>query len=234
MIPPQYVCRDTIARTLEVYQILSAIPHTATSILDVGCGAGETLSTLTQARPSATLYGVEPNLEMCAAAQTRVPQAHIWPITAQVTQGTYAYIYTQRMLIQLPTWEEQTQMIAHLGQLLEPDGTLILVEPNASGVRWLNEFRQGLSLPKIIPPSHAYYLPTPDVWPNRIGALRLKEAYSFGRVYTFLSRIVNAIVAQRQGVEPNYESEINQLALSLGDTFIQCPSQYHCSIWVKD
>ena len=228
--PDHLITKDRLAVALE-RQIILRYVRDAKTILDVGCGTGETLRWLAgQRSPGQRFVGLEPHPDLFAVAVGYLDAApglgfRLGDYTMVASQ--YDCIYTQRMLIQLPTWEAQIAAIDTLRAHLTPHGRLLCIEPSADGLDRLNAVRMRVGVPAITPPTHATYLP--KSWP---GDQPVKDS-SFGESYSFLSRVVEAYRAQQEGREPIYmdpDSVEGRLCLALpetGDGF----GQYHYSVW---
>ena len=118
-------------------------------------------------------------------------------------------------------------MISLLISKLRDGGRYLMCENSQTGVNEINKARKELGLDEIIPPWHNRYLNDFEVlkFITEKG-LSLKCINSYSSLYYFLSRIVNAQDAKEKGKQPDYESNINKIALLLpwqiiGDTFAQ-------------
>lgn len=198
-------------------------------VLDVGCGDGGTAIRLGASRKIG-IKGVDSAwamIEMANRNKTLQPfNQHIEFVCADVEQmdlrSGYDLIYTQRLLINLGTWDRQRAMIIKMLSWLKPGGTLLMVECSQDGLDGVNELRRMVGLPAIVPPSHNRYLRDEEM----LGFYReLVSTTGLGAVepmplaicstYALFSRIVNAKDAQRSGTPPKYDSSINKLALDL-------------------
>ncbi len=235
--PDHLITQDRLAVALE-RQIIARYTRDAATVLDVGCGTGETMRWLAERRciPQ-SFVGVDP-LGWIAAPDCLIHQSYrdeagttdILIVKGDHTTitGQYDCIYTQRMLIQLPTLDEQLAAIQRLRVHLAPNGRLVCVEPSRPGLGRLNAMRLHVGLPAIEPPAHTNYLPA--LWQPHPGLL---SQATFGQSYSFLSRVVEAYRAQQEGREPIYmdlESLEGQLCLRLPETG-ECFGQYHYSVW---
>ncbi len=127
----------------------------------------------------------------------------------------YDLIYTERVLINLPDWEAQRKSITTITNLLRPGGAYVMCETSQDGLIALNELRERIGLPRITPPWHNRYLRDSEIEQLSIPGVVLEGIRYYSSTYYFLSRIVNAWLAAREGKEPDYEAPVNQLALSL-------------------
>ncbi len=137
-------------------------------------------------------------------------------------------IYTQRMIINLPDWSSQASAIRYLARSVKVGGHYLMCENSTTGLARLNELRASAGLRKIDPPWHNVYLEDDSVAKLQISGVRLAGVEPFMATYYFLSRVINAWFAQREGNEPRYDAPVNQLALHI-------PSFGDCSqtkLWV--
>jgi ubiquinone/menaquinone biosynthesis C-methylase UbiE len=127
----------------------------------------------------------------------------------------YDVIYTERMLINLQSWELQEQAIRYFASNLNPGGLLVFCENSINGLGKLNTLRSMVGLPAITPPWHNRYLDDDAMLALAIPGIQLKEVEPFSSTYYFLSRVVNAWLAQESGSQPAYDAPVNRLSLSL-------------------
>jgi SAM-dependent methyltransferase len=124
-------------------------------------------------------------------------------------------VYTERSLINLNGSADQARAIEKLVEKLKPSGKLILCESFVDGLEEINAFRKPLGLAAIEQPWHNHYLSLDELEETLPENAEILEISNFSSTYYFLSRVVNAWEARREGVEPSYDAPINQLAFSL-------------------
>jgi len=69
------------------------------------------------------------------------------------------------------------------------------------------------SLPEITAAWHNRYMRDEEL--ATVDCLKLEKVVDFSSTYYFLSRVVNAYLAAKEGREPEYDSPLNQMALFL-------------------
>ena len=90
-----------------------------------------------------------------------------------------------------------------------------MCENSQDGLDKINELRSLVGLPEITPPWHNHYLRDSDIEQSSFPGLKLDAVRHYSSTYYFLSRVVNASLAQKEGKEPEYDAPVNQLALQL-------------------
>jgi SAM-dependent methyltransferase len=184
--------------------------------LEIGCGRGETARLVSTTYPSAIVTAIDASPAMIEAArqgpsdsvQFMVGEAQNPPVV-----GRFDLAYTQRCLINLPTWELQQQAIDAIADRLVSGGRFLMCENSQDGLDAINERRVSLGLEPIQSPWHNRYLRQHEL--STVTSLRLRECIPFSAAYYYNSRILNAYDAKVRGVEPDYEAPINRAALML-------------------
>jgi 2-polyprenyl-3-methyl-5-hydroxy-6-metoxy-1,4-benzoquinol methylase len=109
-------------------EIEALLPASLGKVLDVGCGAGETLRWLKQGRPDIETTGVEYNPQMRDVLSHNVDHAHIGAITEVMPSlGTYDTILCLDVLEHLL---DSDSVLAGLAVKLNPGGAFIISLPN--------------------------------------------------------------------------------------------------------
>jgi hypothetical protein len=124
-------------------------------------------------------------------------------------------VYTERVLINLMDWDTQKKAIAALTNLLKVGGRYAMLENSLDGLDKINALRQQVGLDPVIPPWHNRYFRDSEVADISIPGVALEKVVCHSSTYYFLSRVVNAWLAAREGKEPDYNSPVNELALHL-------------------
>ena len=127
-------------------------------------------------------------------------------------------IYTERALINLADWTAQRKAIISIGNRLRGGGLYVMCENSQDGLDKINVLREQVGLSTITPPWHNRYIRDAEVGEASLPGLELEDIVYYSSTYYFLSRVVNAWLAQQEGKEPEYDAPINQLALQL-DSF---------------
>lgn len=213
--------QDLIAKELEIRE-LSKHMKDARYVLDFGCGDGTTAIELARTHPMSIL-GIDFSEQMIEQARKKptvnlrgcvgfeVGDVH----SLKAHQKLYDYIYTERMLINLPSWESQKEAIYTIFEHLTPGGRYVMCENSMDGLTNLNKARVSIGLSVITSPSHNLYINDSDIEGVMYPGVILEGINDYSSTYYFISRVVNAWQAKQQGIEPNYDAPINKLTLDL-------------------
>lgn len=214
--------RDLIAKHLEIRAISSYV-RDGQRILDAGCGNGITAIEIAK-KFQVDVLGIDNAEEMISAAREQDASGLRGKVTFQIGDitnlsglGYFDLVYTERTLINLGSWESQKRAIIDIVGLLSPGGIYVMCENSQQGLGEINILRRQAGLPPISSPWHNIYIDEtklpeilslrPDIW------YAGTDCYS--STYYFLSRVVNAWLANQAGKEPDYDAPINSLALVL-------------------
>lgn len=207
--------RDLLAVELEHRAILAAVrEYQPSTILEVGCGLGELARLITSTMHGVDYLAIDNASEMIGAAKAQPRNARLRFACLGIDdlpKGHFDCAITERMLINLPSWEAQKAAIHAIAERLNPGGHFLMCENSQDGLDAINRGRLAVGLPEITPPWHNRYLRDSEL--EDLGDPLRCEHYS--ATYYFLSRIVNAKLAHDSGREPEYDALVNQLALKL-------------------
>jgi len=201
--------RDRLASQLEAREISKWVEPTDT-VLDFGCGLGDTLASLRPETRRQGRVGIDFAAKMIRQARKRHPNLTFIEggLDQVALAGPFSIIYTQRCLINLPSIDEQ---VSYINTLRESCDTLVCVECSQQGLARLNVVRCEWGLEKIVPPWHNLYLDE-EIIRDETGDGLIMDAHDFSSTYYYVSRVINAYQAQHEGREPDYEAPINQKA----------------------
>jgi ubiquinone/menaquinone biosynthesis C-methylase UbiE len=213
---------DIIAKLIEIKAIASYV-RTGMRILDFGCGNGITAIEIAK-NLNVDILGIDYAQDMITAAQALTEAETLkGRVYFQVgdDQGLlcirdrFDLVYTERTLINLKDWESQRRAIVNLTSLLNPGGMYVMCENSQEGLDVINDLREQLELKRIAPPWHNRYFRANEIESLDIPGVSLVEINHYSSTYYLLSRVLNAALAAKDGLEPAYDAPINQLALNL-------------------
>jgi SAM-dependent methyltransferase len=218
---------DPLAKKLELDALERHVPRRG-RILDLGCGNGLTLLELARSRPEVSWTGLDYSAPMVRAAAGAVPpdldgrvrflQGDV--LAPPLEDGSFDAIYSDRLLINLVSWELQQRALGAIHRLLRPGGLYVMVENYVDGLDRLNAVRGTAGLPPIPVRWHNRYLREAEVDAFVPGLFEQTHREPVAGTYFLVSRVINAKVAQQEGREPEYLSPINRAGAelpSLGD-----------------
>jgi ubiquinone/menaquinone biosynthesis C-methylase UbiE len=214
--------KDYNAKIIEI-EALSKFFKKNIRVLEFGCGNGCTALELAK-RFNVKIDACDYSPEMISEAKKMQKKKRLFNgvrfFLADIKKKLeinpiYDLVFTERMLINLDSWRSQKKSIIKLVNCLKPKGSLVLMENSATGLKIINDYRSMLGLKKIKAPWHNLYLDDKRMLNFKIKNCKLIEVIPYSSTYYFLSRVVNASLANEKGMEPNYNAKINKLAFKL-------------------
>jgi SAM-dependent methyltransferase len=114
-------------------KVLAAKSFAPKTILDFGCGIGNSLPHLRQAFPDATVDGADPSIESLNLAKERLDSKgklfHLTPSAEILEQGKYDLIFMACVLHHVPLTERES-LVRHLIRATAPGGLVCVFEHN--------------------------------------------------------------------------------------------------------
>ncbi len=218
---------DTNLKQIEVRTLCEHIRPNS-SVLDIGCGNGETLIELSK-RNNCIGTGVDFADDMIEEARKSAVASEL-PTEIEFEVGEVPklnpalhvvdYAITERCLINLDTYEEQHEAIVNILDHVRSGGTYLMLEHSQQGLDGVNELRQEFDLEPIVMPWHNLYMDDARVnqWADELWDKRVADIISVSypaSSYYLLSRVVYAKMIQGTEETPDYNSIINQIAIRL-------------------
>jgi ubiquinone/menaquinone biosynthesis C-methylase UbiE len=213
---------DVHAIALEVETISRHLAD-GDSVLDVGCANGYSAFQQLERRRLKKLTGVDFAPTMIAAAQAAHAQRGLGA-RAEFQVGdvrrlafpdaAFDVVYTTRVLINLPTWEEQVQGITECLRVARPGGKVILSEGFWEPLVLLNAMRALVRLPPLVEHDFNRYLKKQRL-EELLAALGLAfEVEEFSSVYYLGSRFLRELVTDA-AAWPGYSNPVNRIFYDL-------------------
>jgi ubiquinone/menaquinone biosynthesis C-methylase UbiE len=196
-------------------------------VLDVGCANG--YSTFRQAKlhKLASITGVDFATNMVLAAQKNHYNNELSDNvnyiegdvrSLQFQDNTFDVAYTTRVLINLPTWEQQIQGITECIRVVKPNGIIMLLEGFWEPLVLLNAMRTLKNLSPLVEHDFNRYLKL-SVLETHLKKLGLNyQIEDFSSIYYFGSRFLRELVTDPTAY-PGFTNPINKLFYEIEQQF---------------
>jgi SAM-dependent methyltransferase len=235
---PQVTIRDHYFRLHELHTLIGVIPRVE-RLLDVGCGTG--FGTIYFARRAAHTLGVDFSENMIRWARRLISDAAyrakigelslLWPLEPPAGELEFAVadilnletrisgfgcISGQRILINLPTHDQQIRALGNLRAVAAPGATLVLVEATQEGHARTDAYRQRFGLPILEKYWHNNYVfsARSDEW-TEVG-WRLERVLHFD-TYVLLSKVIYPAALGQDNCK--FLSGANAAAMDIANVF---------------
>jgi ubiquinone/menaquinone biosynthesis C-methylase UbiE len=213
---------DVLLDALEQEIIEKNISNNCT-ILEIGCGDGRNAINLAK-KKNVCIHAFDFSEKMIELAKSNAVKENVkikfflYDINEiENLSGKYSFIISKRALINLPSTYEQKLTLSKISGLLEDNGVYLMCESSSQGLHRINSLREKVGLNKIDSPWHNVYIDEEVINSESSTnfGLKLLERIDFTSTYYFLSRVVNAKIADNENKAPKYDSDINKIALSI-------------------
>ena len=208
---------DIWAINLEI-ETIGRLIKPGDTVLDVGCANG--YSALHQlARKPASLVGVDLSPRMVAQANKKLAQT---PVECDVrfevgdvralafADETFDFVYTSRVLINLPTWDQQMQGIDECLRVCKLNGTVVFAEAFWEPLALLNAMRALRSLAPLVEHDFNRYLKQSSLRRFLDAKPVSYELIDFSSIYYLGSRFLRELVTNPADYA-GYTNPINEL-----------------------
>ena len=196
-------------------------------VLDIGCANGYATFRQAESHNLAAISGVDFAANMVAAAQ-KTKQQMGWGDdvsfyegdirSLQFPENTFDVAYTTRVLINLPTWEQQMQGIAECIRVVKPNGVIVLSEGFWEPLMLLNAMRSLKNLPPLVEHDFNRYLKLSalEAHLKQLGLnYRIED---FSSIYYLGSRFLRDLVTD-PGAYAGFTNPINKLFYEIEKDF---------------
>lgn len=196
-------------------------------VLDIGCANGYATFRQAESHKLASITGVDFAPSMVAAAQTTERQKGLGDDISfsegdirslQFQNNTFDVAYTTRVLINLPTWEQQMQGIAECIRVVKPNGIIVLSEGFLEPLMLLNAMRSLKNLPPLVEHDFNRYLKL-SALESHLKKLGLSyQIEDFSSIYYLGSRFLRELVTD-PAAYPGFTNPINKLFYEIEKQF---------------
>jgi len=180
-------------------------------IADIGSGNGE--ATLEYAKCVNQCFGIERSENMRRLANENLDVRSVnniefceGDVLTLTDDNKYDAVITQRVLINLPSWENQKQAIDNIFKSLKKGGLYIMIENTWDGQNQMNEYRQKVNLKPIELHWHNQYLDYDLLIDSMKDKFELIERQGFN-LYYFLTRVFTQTFADFTGCGINASAD---------------------------
>ena len=217
--PASSTMLDLIVRDKETDFILQEIRRFAESfkksdknkchkfkIIDVGCGAGHSLMTMSKTFPTYEFVGIEQNDRMKQEAAKFLNSSGVKIFSGDVRDSStlpfkkFDLVICQRVLINILNLEDQKKALKNLIELTNSAGRLIFIESFKSGLANLNNARHEFGLDKIIPAHHNLYLNDDFFNDPKLTRLENSNENALSSHY-YVSRVLHPAILKALGID---------------------------------
>jgi hypothetical protein len=161
-------------------------------VCDAGCGEGEGTA---EYRKDFRVVAFDSCRERLEMAEARCPgqEFHLHNVLSPFGRQ-FDSVVSQRLLINMESWEEQKEALLRLRDLTKIGGTLVLSEGSVEGVEELNKVREVFGLAPIPVPEHNVFFSDDmlECYAVELG-LSLKDREDFGSYYLLTRGIQPAL-----------------------------------------
>ena len=214
---------DFILKEIEMRAIYDSIAN-GNDVLEIGCGSGGTAIHIAKNK-KVSILAVDYSEKMIKAAKKERNLAgdllgsvefevHDVSTIEKIMQN-FDIVFTERVLINLGSWDEQKNAIEKIIDKVRPGGYYIMCENSIEGLQRINAYRVSCGLEEITPPWHNCYFSERDLEFINLKDAKLVRVDHISSSYYFLSRVVNAWLAKESREDPRYDAKVNELGLLL-------------------
>jgi len=196
-------------------------------VLDIGCANGYATFEQRALHKVASITGVDFAGNMILAAQKSKREKELGDEVTfmegdvralQFPDDTFDVAYTTRVLINLPTWEQQMQGVAECIRVVKPNGKIILSEGFWEPLMLLNAMRALKNLPPLVEHDFNRYLKL-SALEAYLKQLELKyQIDDFSSIYYLGSRFLRELVTD-PAAYPGFSNPINKLFFEIEKQF---------------
>jgi ubiquinone/menaquinone biosynthesis C-methylase UbiE len=188
-------------------------------VLDIGCANGYSTFRQVESHKLTSITGVDYAGNMVAAALKSKQERGLGNSidfaegdvrSLQFPDNTFDVAYTTRVLINLPTWDQQIQGITECIRVVKPNGTVVLSEGFWEPLMILNAIRLLKNLPPLVEHDFNRYLKMSAIQ-TYLKELDLEyQIEDFSSIYYLGSRFLRDLVTDPEAY-PGFSNPINKI-----------------------
>jgi SAM-dependent methyltransferase len=196
-------------------------------VLDIGCANGFSAFRQAELRKPSSITGVDFASAMIDAAKrsnegrsdATALDFHVGDVRAlEFADNTFDIAYTTRVLINLPTWEQQKQGIDECLRVVKPNGLVVLSEGFWEPLVLLNAMRALKALPPLVEHDFNRYLKMSSLDAHLGGRGLHYDVEDFSSIYYLGSRFLRELVTDPSAY-PGFSNPVNERFFALEREF---------------
>lgn len=194
------------------------------SAIDVGCGNGFTLDTLSREYNSIELTGIELTESLRKISKDRFKDRPVIILDGDIRNSSklpvnkYDILICQRVLINILDKDDQKNAMKNLLNIMNPGGLMIFIECFENSLQNLNQIRKKFDLSKIEPAHHNQYLIQDFFEKKELEVFDSTQANCLSMHY-FVSRVLHPLYLEKNNLPFERDSEfVNSLTKSLPES----------------
>lgn len=208
---------DNYMIALEIGMIAEHI-KTGNTILDIGCANGYSAFKQLESHKQISITGIDFSEKMIEAAKKKKSAMELSDeinfYTGDIREirsndNTFDVVYTTRVLINLPDWEQQKKGIEECIRVTKPGGKIILCEAFWEPLIKLNAIRAVENLPPLVEHDFNRYLKKSYLEPFLKEKNLSYQVNAFSSVYYLGSRFLRELVTNPSDY-PGYTNPVNE------------------------
>ena len=215
-------------------------------VLEVGCGNGANGFALTSRHPGLHYLGVDfsPSMVENAAkiaerSQYRERMAFAVADARRLARGGLVpvdgvdVVFTDRMLINLSSADEQRGVMLRIAEMLKPGGMFLMIENSVQTHRVLNEVRQALGLPGRPAADYNVFIDEPAVIEPFTQTMTLVDVEDFGSIHDLMLYAVTPSLANGKiEYDTPLMARLSDAVLALSDLGLKTGAFGQNRLWV--
>jgi len=197
---------DSNLHELEIRTVLRHLQSTD-FLADIGCGdgtatvryAGRVRECVAIERSSTLREKARAAMQREGATNMRVEDGDVLTLPGI---GLYDAVVTQRLLINLSSWEQQQQGLLAVHRLLKPGGRYLMIENTNQAFQSMNDVRARVGLDPVPQHWHNRFFDNDELTRFLRGRFQVLRHYDFG-LYYLLTRVYTPMFARFVGYGRN-------------------------------